>query len=169
MNAHKEKATTDKQKEHTSRMIVVYEKHEPRYLEAATPEAWPASALALLTRRDKDGYWDRPSQDEWEELCKDDVDDTAKMSNKEIMELPFDLRKGAREERAEARVCIKDFYTYKQWYEAMRQVVDSQDTSFKTINSKHSKQRVPKAWVVLCGRINNEYEGIELVEPDYLP
>lgn len=143
----------------SKRMIVAYEKHERRYLDASTDEAWAASSLKLLSERFNDGYcYHSPdelydAEGEYSDLA------AAELTDEQIAELPgHSVRRAAELARKQAQAEFAEKQKYERWYRAMQEVVENADLSFV---GKGRQQR-PRAWGLLQMRSDAEYESVSL-------
>lgn len=168
-----------------SYVLVTKEKHGDYFYPAATDEELAASALQILTERDKEGYWyhdpdkmdqesERYRADEliWNVLPEGhwpgwDADEelrveVIKNAYRVMREKYSDDEEVLAMKKKKLDRAVQDYKhrrEYRKWYKEMREVVDTQDLSMVTFKSGRTS---PRAWEVLQERGDHEYEGVEL-------
>lgn len=145
-----------------SRIIVCHEKHETRYYDASTDEAWAKSSLKILTDRFNEGYWyydPRAEQHPFSLDLRAKRDELAAITDDQIEQIPSeDARELLRKKREQALDEQSEDAEMVEEYERIKAVVEAQDDSFETVG----RSREPKAWRLLEARSDHEYERIEL-------
>lgn len=168
-----------------SYVLVTREKHGDYYYPASTDEELAASALQILTERDKEGYWyhDPDKMDEESERYRADeliwnvlpsghwpgwdADEELRV---EVIKNAYRVMREKYSDDEEVLAMKKkkldraaqDYKLrreYRKWYAEMRDVVDNKDLSMVTFKSGRTS---PRAWEVLSERGDHEYEGVEL-------
>ena len=129
------------------KILIAKEKHETRYLDASTNEAFAKSALKILTERLERGWYLEPRPPKTNLL----------LSKEEAEALPEPYRTQELKYHKQHKIA-HDAYQYElDWYNQMLQVTRAQDTGFTT-----SKYPMPKAWALLADRLDYEYEEIRI-------
>lgn len=135
-------------------IIVCREKHVTDYWDASTPEAFAASALAILTSRWNQGYW----------YAHPDEVFTPKYYPREIIEdvesLPESLQAEAIRQNSRAKANQREYEDALLWYIRAETLVQTQNNPpEKTRNGKYDTN---EAWQLLNERSGYEYEGVDL-------
>ena len=147
-----------------SRIIVAKEKHESRYLDASTDEAWAKSALALLSERFKDGYWyydPFADNSDYSVKARQARSQLLEMTEEAITALPASVAEDLRKKIESARRDLKEDEKAKAQYDEIKEVVEKQDLSWVGVGKRWAQ---PRAWSLLMARREYEYERVGLEE-----
>ena len=160
---------SEKTPKKTQRIIVAKEKHETRYLDASTDEAWARSALALLTERFNEGYWYYDPYADMHEFSvkhRKEREELLSMSEEAIAALPEGLREDVLAKVKTAKRDKAEDDKARSQYLEIKKVVESKDLSWQGVGQRWAK---PNAWALLMARTEYEYERVglrEVVLPD---
>jgi hypothetical protein len=141
-------------------IIVAEEKHQTRYLDASTPEAWAKSSLALLTQRFQEGYWyDNPTeaQDEFTLKARHEREGLLAVSEATMSGLPSGEQEEMRKKIESAKREILDEAEDARQYMVIKAVVEGQDLTW--VGKRYPR---PRAWNLLEARSHHQYEHVEL-------
>lgn len=148
------------------RILVAREKHETRYLAADTLEQWANSCLQLLRERMEWGYIYDPRKESPSFYSLKDSPffrDNEPLSDDEINKLPTkELINAALAVKAAYKKIMKRHQQATDEYLEILAVVESNDTSMVTWGRPGRERTQPKAWDILEGRNDHEYEGVSM-------
>lgn len=150
-------------------VITCHEKHDTPIWDATTPEAFAASALAILTERWRDGYWyhdpdaDGLGTSEWAEARRAEIAAALALTKEEIDKLPASARQSILGLRGQARSESEHERQHRDWYARARTCVEEQDDGLVTVGGGRWEHQIPVAWQLLEERSDHEYERVELV------
>jgi hypothetical protein len=153
------------------RILIARDKHETRYLNASTVEAWAASSLQLLRERLEQGWYWAPKDDEdglgtseWADRRRVEIAEAMALTDEQIEALPGRLRHEVLKERAQARQSIADAAHARAWVKEVTALVRNKDMAMVTVGRGRWERQEPKAWTYLYDRSDHEYEGVEVID-----
>src|ERR1017187_453922 len=132
-------------------IIIAKEKHGDFYWDASTPEAWAASALALLTERFRAGYWyydpiGEPDEHPFSQERAAERAEYLALTDEDVAGLPEALRREALAKRKDAQQERKEEEGTSAFYQRVKQVVEDQDKGLVTVGRGRYEREEPKAW-----------------------
>lgn len=164
------------------RILVAKEKHGTWYYDASDDEQLAKSALKILTDRAKEGYWYHDPEEIFDEDSKystymkqliPEYDRSAPIEERKALVQkyidwkvnPFkesdpDIYESRRKKVEMAARNEKEYVQYKNWFDEMKELVESQDWT-QMVTFKSGRQ-TPLAWHLLEQRGDYEYENVTL-------
>lgn len=135
-------------------IIVAWEKHQTRYLDASSPRAWALSSLALLRERYAQSEYLTP-----DEMFPPRSDSERPLNDEALEALPADMRADLLRRRERDQRDEHERDAYSRWFEQMLAAVEADEPVMLTARSG---AQVPAAWRLLQFRSEYEYEGVSL-------
>lgn len=135
-------------------IIVAWEKHDTRYLDASSPQAWALSSLSLLRERHAQGDYLTP-----DEMFPLRSDSERPLDDEALAALPIDMRADLLCRRERDQRQERERTLYARWFEKMLAAVEASEPIMLT---GRSGAQVPEAWHLLQFRTEYEYERVSL-------